>query len=533
MMRRVRLRSLLLLINLLILILPLAGIWFLRLYESALIRQTESELIAQAAVIAGAFDAVRHRLLAAGAAPAEAEAQTHLAGQAPAMVLTRAPGLDLAVDPVLPPPPDPAPAVQPALPLSALVGQELIPVLRAAQPVTLASIRVVDPAGVIVGTTGNDLGLSLAALPEMGQALNGAPVSAMRWREHPAELVPGGISRGSKLRVFVALPLIDGDRVVGAVMLSRTPHDLWEAIYGKRRELAALAVLLITIGAGLAIIVSRVITRPLEAVVRQARRVADGGASEIAPIAAAGTREVAELSAAVARMAETLARRADYIRSFAAHVSHEFKTPLASAKGALELLGDHDATMSIAERTHFLDLVGQSLDRLDRLVRRLVDLARADVMRRDDAAPVAVLPVVRRVAERYRDDGLDVRLSGDAAGQVVMPEEGLEIVVATLLDNARQHAGTGAHVVVATAIEGEQTEITISDDGVGISLENAKHVFEPFFTTARTAGGTGLGLPIVQAIVTAAGGTIELVQGDSGARFRLLLPSAHASSTGS
>ena len=58
-MRRIRLRTLLLLINLLILILPLAGIWFLRLYESALIRQTESELVAQAAVIVGAFKSSR------------------------------------------------------------------------------------------------------------------------------------------------------------------------------------------------------------------------------------------------------------------------------------------------------------------------------------------------------------------------------------------------------------------------------------------------------------------------------------------
>src|SRR5207244_9164422 len=107
------LRTLLLLINVLILILPLAGIWFLRLYESALIRQTESELVAQAAVLGGAFKAERRRLLAAGLVPPEAAEETPLSGRPPAVVLTRTPGLDLADDPVLPAPPEPTPAASP------------------------------------------------------------------------------------------------------------------------------------------------------------------------------------------------------------------------------------------------------------------------------------------------------------------------------------------------------------------------------------------------------------------------------------
>src|SRR5215467_6005252 len=108
-MRRIRLRTLLLLINLLILILPLAGIWFLRLYESALIRQTESELVAQAAVIVGAFKSSRQPLIADGKAQPEAVADTP-ALEHPAIVPgDRMPELDLATDRVLPPPPDPTP----------------------------------------------------------------------------------------------------------------------------------------------------------------------------------------------------------------------------------------------------------------------------------------------------------------------------------------------------------------------------------------------------------------------------------------
>src|SRR5258708_24663717 len=104
---RPRLRTLLLLINLVILALPLAGLWFLRLYESALIRQTESELMAQAAVVAGAFKTEQRRLLGADAPPDTPRAASAAARPPPYPAYqgsTHAPGLDLADDPLLPPP---------------------------------------------------------------------------------------------------------------------------------------------------------------------------------------------------------------------------------------------------------------------------------------------------------------------------------------------------------------------------------------------------------------------------------------------
>ncbi|HEX7970009.1 MAG TPA: HAMP domain-containing protein, partial [Stellaceae bacterium] len=301
MMARPRLRTLLLLANLVILVLPLAGIWFLRLYESALIRQTESELVSQAAVLGAAFKAERQRLLAAGLAPAEPPAM--MRPEAVASAGLHAPGLDLADDPVLPPAPDPAPG-QDASPLARAAGQALVPVLREVQPMTLAAIRLVDRRAVIVATTGEDGGLSLAGREEVDRALQGEVVSVMRWRERPAR--PSPLTRGASLRVFVALPVTEGDQVVGAVLLSRTPRTLAQAIYGKRFHLATLAALLLAAGILLAIIASRLITGPLGRVIAQAQRVAAGEFGAVVSLRGPGVREAAELSAAVARMATTL-----------------------------------------------------------------------------------------------------------------------------------------------------------------------------------------------------------------------------------
>jgi hypothetical protein len=175
-----RLATLLLLSNMAVLALPISGLWALRLYESALVRQTESELIAQAAVVAGAFREELRRDTP-NAAPSIPGAPFP---PSPATLsLAQRPGLDLADDPVLPPPPDPVPA-GPADPQALAIGQVLAPVLRDAQAVTLAALRVTDAHGIVVASTGGDLGLSLAGWQEVAKVLAGAPIAtSMRHHE--------------------------------------------------------------------------------------------------------------------------------------------------------------------------------------------------------------------------------------------------------------------------------------------------------------------------------------------------------------
>jgi|HubBroStandDraft_1064217.scaffolds.fasta_scaffold00090_20 signal transduction histidine kinase len=523
-MRRIRLRTLLLLINLLILALPLAGIWFLRLYESALIRQTEAELVAQAAMLAGAYKIERQILVDAGNLPPEPETGAGAAPLLPDAPANRTTWLDLAEDPVLPPAPDPVSSATPALALAAAVGAAVTPVLREAQPVTLAAMRIVDRRGIVTATTGDDLGASLAGLDEIRRALAGEPVSTLRrYGETPPGLT-GGFTLRAALRVYVASPVLVDGRVVAAILLSRTPRDLAHAIYGRRLDIAVMTALLLATGLFLALAVSRLVTRPLGLVVAQAQRAAAGETGIVTPLARPGPRELAELSEAVTRMAAILERRADYIRSFAAHVSHEFKTPLAGAKGALELLEDHGAGMDESERRHFISVVGASLDRLDLLVRRLVDLARADMMRQGRAAPRPIAASLEALAIRYRARGLTVRITPTTA-QTVLTDDALEMMLGSLLDNVLRHAGSGAAAAITAEQAADRLALIVTDDGPGVPAADAARIFEPFFTTARAQGGTGLGLPIVRAIAAALGGTVELMSGAGrGAAFEIRLP---------
>jgi signal transduction histidine kinase len=541
--RRLRLRTVLLLINLVILALPLGGVAWLRLYESALIRQTESELIAQGAFISATYQSIFARVTVAGAGSKKSrhEPPFDYLGYGSAVTTPDKPlpvegpwrprlaELDLATDPILGKPPEPEATDVAPDPIAATVGRELAPILRNAQLVTLAGIRVVDFRGAIVASTSEDYGLSLTNHEEVQRALTGESVSMLRWRASDAPPPPlDSVSRGTRIRVFVAVPIIRHDRVLGAALLVRTPANIKQAIYGKRRPLLYGALILLAVVLVLSVLTSLTISRPVQDLIAQAKRAARGEKGAVIPLKHAGTREIAELSETVATMARTLEERATYIRDFAAHVSHEFKTPLTAIQGAVELLRDHAESMSAEERTRFLNILSSDARRLEELVRKLLELARADVMRvGDDHADVGA--VLQAVAARYRELGLDVDLAAGAPRALVaMAPETLDSILSNLLDNARQHAGPGVKVTVLCEIDAEaqppQMRITVSDNGSGISAANAAKIFEPFFTTARKTGNTGLGLPIIQSLLTAHRGAIELVPTDRGAIFRIRLP---------
>lgn len=531
---RPRLATVLVLITLVIGLLPLGGIAVLRLYESALVRQTESELIAQGALIAASYRVQFERLTAQKGRGAPAGYGNPVVSpprpQDPDNRLRpRYAVLDLATDPVLPAPEDAVPAEAPAHPAAVAAGAELTRILVETQQITLAGIRVTDPAGTIVATTGEELGRSVARYEEVRRALTGEFVSALRWRgKNPPTPPPlDSISRGTRIRVFVAVPIIHGERVIGSVLLARTPWNIWQALYGKRAALLRGGLVLLAVVVAIALLTSFTIGRPVRALREQARRAARGEQGAVTPLRNPGTREIAELSETVAEMARTLETRANYIADFAAQVSHEFKTPLTAMQGAVEMLREHGPTMSPEERARFLDILERDTRRLAQLVRRLLELARADMTPAAAAETADVAAVLQAAAQRYREPELVSGLHLPSQPlRAAIPAETLESILGSLLDNVRVHGGPRATARLSAAAAGPDAEIFVRDDGPGISAANRPRVFEPFFTTAREQGGTGLGLSIARSLTRAHGGDIELLPSARGTLFRLRLPRA-------
>ncbi|MDA9176198.1 ATP-binding protein [Alphaproteobacteria bacterium] len=532
---RPRLSTLLLAVNLILLMAPLSGIFAMRLYESALIRQTETALQSQAVFVAASYRAALLRNKTATmdygelSHPVADEFMVDINPEVPWR--PRPPKLDLARDPLqLPPDPPRKPDRAPHW-LAKDAGSDIWTVLMEAHFVTLSAIRVVDHQGIIVSSTKTNEGLSLGHLPEVQRALRGESVSILRQKEEMEERNRrfNAFERASGIRVYVAAPIMIENQVVGAVLVFKTPATLREALRGKTRVLFLALAFLIFVAAFVSLFMGATISGPVSRLVRQSKQVVQGRRSGIEPLEHPVTAEIAELSETVSSMADVLLARAEYISDFAAKVSHEFKTPLTSIQGAVELLRDHASTMDDASRERFLANIADDSDRLSRLVTRLLELARADVMQPEpEGVSSDILGFLRALSDVYEDRGSSFdstqleQFSGDL--RVAVDADTLASIVRNLIDNALLHGKSKPRVEVQAGPA--YAVLLVSDDGPGISTANAGRIFDPFFTTDREGGGTGLGLSLVKSLVEAHGGSIKLTNHVDGCQFVVTLPRA-------
>ncbi|GGA47616.1 two-component sensor histidine kinase [Sphingomonas psychrolutea] len=479
----------------------------LRVYENTIVQQTESELIAQSVVLAAAYKSAWR-----DGAP----------DPVPRPLAPETPAIDLRTDAVLPSAPRGGRAPGPPDPHAEQVGQMLRPMVSDAVAVTLTATRLLDARGTVV-LGRNDAGLSYAKLAEVRAALRGRPATVLRERS-AVEMADwrAMLSRAYAIRVHHARPVMAGGKVIGVVMVTRSPRGLFIGIWQDRVAIllgSGVIFLTLLVLAGL---LSRGIARPISALARASDDVARGvPVVPETPVTAA--IEIAQLYDNFRGMAERIERRSRYLRDFAAAVSHEFKTPIAGIRGALELLGDHGAEMSAAERARFLGNATADADRLARLVQRLLDLARADMATIDADARADVVAAARRVADSFRREGFAVGVDAGVVPDARVTSEAIETILETVVENARQ-AGASLVTIRIEAIDG--VRLSVVDDGPGVAAADIARIFEPFFTGRREEGGAGLGLAIARSLLAASGGTIVAERVATGACFRIGLVAA-------
>jgi signal transduction histidine kinase len=502
-------------------VLPLVGLFFFRLYDNQLIRQTQAELIAQSQVLAAIYareiEARRHAGIALGAEiPPEARPDPN------DRFSPITPELDLVSDELFRRRPDARPAPAPADAAYVEIGATLWPVILETQKVTLAGFRVLDPHGVVIAGR-EEVGQSLAHIEEVATALGGQYRAVLRTRV-PNKPPPPiySFSRGLGVHVFSAMPVIVANHVAGVIYTSRTPSNIFQHFYRERTKfvLAALAVILATIVIGL--IFSRTITRPMHELIGRAERIGRGERDAVQQLKHYGTREFAQLSHSFLDMAEQLSRRSEYIATFSAHLTHELKSPLTSIKGAAELLLDSlqgkAGTLTRTEQKTFLSNILDDAERLETMTQRLRELARAESAPQNEHADLRT--VVAGLTSRFPTRAISA--SGCLDTTIGMSIEKALIVLSHLADNAVRH--NAKTIQLEASSDDSSIRMTVSNDGDPISEANRDRIFDAFFTTRRDTGGTGMGLAIVKAIMTSHGGSIRLLPTDRGAMFEVEFP---------
>ena len=219
-------------------------------------------------------------------------------------------------------------------------------------------------------------------------------------------------------------------------------------------------------------------------------------------------------------------------RDLIANASHEFKTPLFSLAGFLELIDE--GNVSPAEQGEFLGLMRQQVDRLRNLAVSMLDLSRVE------AGSIEMQPeyVELETVARSVLDEFQVQAQAKVLDLVAEPDEGLTAwcdeqrlaqVLRALVDNAIKFSPSGSTVTIGAHPEDPFVAVVVSDDGPGITPSELPHVFERFHRGSEeraSTSGAGLGLSIARELTEMMGGRIRAESGGRGAQFTVSLPRA-------
>ncbi len=352
----------------------------------------------------------------------------------------------------------------------------------------------------------------------------------------PRRIRPGGPGPGP---IGEMAPVFVNDAQVGRVIIWAGNRPFWRIVRQLGPTMAVIAAAVLAVGTALiALVVIAPVRRRLKDVQSATERLGAGDLSARAP--EQGGDEVAALARSFNQMADELAARARALeasdrtrRQLMADVSHELMTPLTAMRGYIETLTMPEVQLDPQTRQRYMSIVTDETHRLEQIIGDLLDLARLEggmTLRRERAD---VEQLFNRVAARHERETTTRRIAltthvDAAARSIVGDADRLEQALQNLAANALRHTPDAGHIRLTAKRHGEAVVLTVHDSGPGIPSEHLPLIFDRFYKadlSRKAAGGSGLGLSIVKAIVELHGGTIS-VRNDNGAVFEVRLPSS-------
>ena len=373
----------------------------------------------------------------------------------------------------------------------------------------IASSSGTDPAGLVNAA-------DFAAAQENASGIGSAVFNTSEGERvlSVTMLVPYAADSITALRMVTSMTLVD-----------KRNFQAFAASLG-----VALTVLCFTIWSGLFFV--RSIVRPLGQIEATATKIAKGDLSVRLPDARYND-EVGRLCVTINQMAEDLAKTDKMKNEFISSVSHELRTPLTSIKGWVETIGnlkdpnDENYRKGIA-------IIGAETDRLYTMVEELLDFSR---LQNGIRLKCEVLDLVAETTDaalfveaRIKNEGLRLVYNEPEELYPVWADPGrLHQVLVNLLDNAIKYSEKGGAVVITLERRGPTVTVAVRDQGRGISPEDLANVKQKFFKGKNAVRGSGIGLAVVDEIVAALGGTLDIASTlGMGTTVSITLPIYHA-----
>jgi signal transduction histidine kinase len=365
-----------------------------------------------------------------------------------------------------------------------------------------ARVVVVDSTGTAMVTSDDDqasVGSDYSTRPEIAAALTGQIATGERYSTSLSQQL-----------VYVTVPVLNGDNIVGAVRLTFPNQTVVDQVNSQLQLLIIVAVLTLILAAIVGFILSVSVTRRLKLLQRATVFLAEGDLSARAD--ERGAPEIKSLSRSFNLMADRLDGLVAQQRTFAADASHQLRTPLTALRLKLERARDMVAQDPAGAEVRIAAAEAEA-DRLGNIIEGLLMLSRTEAQ----SAPIEVFDVASIARARIEhwqplaaESTIKVRYEGPVSALALAVPTAVEQIIDNFIDNALSIVPSPSTLTLRVAKSATTVELHVLDQGPGMSAEDCVRAFDRFWRAASDNRGSGLGLAIVAQLARASGATAEL-----------------------
>lgn len=366
-----------------------------------------------------------------------------------------------------------------------------------------ARVIAVDKAGIVIADTDvpGRVGSSYLNRPEITAAVSGAVAEGRR--------DPGP---NSEELLYVAVPVLHGNNVMGAVRITYTSKTIDDAVSQRLRGILLVAGITLVLAAFVAFVIASTITRRIKELENVTEEFTHGNFATRAN-ESEGAPEIQSLARSFNSMAERLNRMMDQQAAFASDASHQLRTPLTALQLRLERaieLAPQDPSATV-ER---LEAAMVETERLQRLVEGLLVLSRAENSASPNVMKFDLAVIAQERVDSWEalaaESQVQVQVGNIPHVLVYAVSGAIEQVIDNYIDNALAISPAGSTITVNIEVGEYQATVHVLDEGSGIAEADIDKAFNRFWRAKSDTSGSGLGLAIVERLVTAGGGNVKL-----------------------
>lgn len=355
---------------------------------------------------------------------------------------------------------------------------------------------------------------------EVVNALNTGKDDAQRYFEEEAGWI-----------LSAAVPMIKERETVGVVYLSTSAEEIINFLEDIKQKLFVISFMMSIFIGLFSAVLARIITAPVENLTAVIKNMPDGNLNQ--RVAVRGKDEIAQLGKAFNKMSKRLNEVEEKRKEFVSNASHELKTPLSSIKVLTQsLLQMEKLELSVVKE--FLSDINHEIDRLTRIINKLLILTRTDVG--EDKTDMKKMNLKELIAGVFKgllplahEKNIKLELKAEQDVFFVGDEDKIWESIFNIVDNSIKYTPPDGRVTLTLEEKNDTVVVVIEDNGIGMPPAEVNKIFDRFYridkARARETGGTGLGLSIALSGVTFHGGDIQVESEEGkGSKFIIRFP---------